>query len=288
MMDKKTAFLISPSAYSGTDSLKNAKEILRSWNFNIKYLPDITSKYYYYAGDYKRRANEINNAYKDKDSKYIFTILGGMGSVQTLPYLDYNLIKKTDKVLIGFSDVTILLNTIFQKTGAKCIHGPNLNKSLKEFDEKTISCLFDVLKKKNYNVSFEEEDVIVSGTVKGSIVGGNLCLLERSLGTDFEVNTTNKIIFIEDVRMKEGWVFDILWQLKLAGKFDNVKGIILGHFVDCGDNIEQYLRDFFKDFKCPVIMNQPIGHKEPNFSIPFGEICIIDTNKKFWKIQFKN
>ena len=74
MMDKKTAFLISPSAYSGTDSLKNAKEILRSWNFNIKYLPNITSKYYYYAGDYKRRANEINSAYKDKYFRYIFTI----------------------------------------------------------------------------------------------------------------------------------------------------------------------------------------------------------------------
>ncbi len=86
--------------------------------------------------------------------------------------------------------------------------------------------------------------------------------------------------------MKSWRIFDILWQLKLAGKFEDVKGIILGNFIKCGDDIGIYIREFFKDFKCPVIINQSIGHGEPNLAIPIGEECIIDTYNKYWGIIF--
>lgn len=284
---KRYAFLISPSGYSGKKLLNNAIKILKNWNFEVNYLPDIIDKYHYYAGDYKRRAKEINLAYNDKNSKFIFSIIGGMGAVHTLLFLDYDLIKKSNKTLIGYSDITILLNTIYQKTGKRCLHGPNLWKPIKKYHEKTILCLFDAINKKNYQIAINNQDILKQGFARADIAGGNLTLLERSLGTNYEINTNNKILFIEDVKMKEGWVLDILWHLKLAGKFNNVKGIILGNFVDCGKNINNYLKDFFQDFKCPVIMNQPIGHSEPNLTIPLGETCIIDTKNKFWKIQFK-
>lgn len=282
----KTVFLISPSGYTTKKNLENAKDILRRIGLEPIYLPDITSRYKYYAGDYKRRLNEINFAYSDKNSRIIFITTGGLGAVQTILFLDYDMIKKSNKVLIGYSDATILLNSIYKKCKTSCFHGPNLNKPFKEFDKKTISCLIDALNRRNYSVVFKEKDIIKNGFAKSQIIGGNLSLLERSLGTEFEIETEEKILFIEDVRMKEGYVLDILWHLKIAGKFNNVKGIILGRFTDCGKNINFYLSEFFKDFEVPVIMNQPIGHGEPNLTIPLGEICIIDTKRKLWKIIF--
>jgi len=282
----KTVFLISPSGYSGPEKLKNAINVLKELGFEAKYLPNITSQFHYYAGDYQRRFREINKAYKDQESEIIFCIKGGMGAVQILPFINYEEIKKSNKILIGFSDITILLNAIYQKTGKRCLHGPTFKKPLNEFDGKTINHLFYAINKKNYSIKFREKDILKSGSIKSEIVGGNLNLLERSLGTKYEIDTKNKIIFLEDVDMKDYLIYDILWQLKLAGKFDSVKGIILGYFTNCGEKVNDYLIDFFKDFKCPVIMNQPIGHDEPNITIPIGEICEIDTNKKEWRIIF--
>jgi len=284
----KKAFLISPSGYSGEKKLKNSLNLLKIWGWKVNYLKNITSKYYYYAGDFKRRSKEINLAYSDKESDVIFCIQGGMGAIQVLDNLNLRKIKKSNKVIIGFSDITILLNTIYQKTGKRCLHGPNLSKEINKFNKKTISCLFDVLNKRSYTVRFKEKDILKKGHAKGKIIGGNLSLLERSLGTKYEIITKNKILFLEEHDTRDRLVLDILWQLKLAGKFKDIKGIILGYFTKCGKNIEPYLMDFFKDFSCPIIKNQPIGHKEPNLTIPLGEKCILDTKKKEWRIIFKS
>ncbi|MFH1972735.1 MAG: LD-carboxypeptidase [archaeon] len=283
----KTAFLISPSGHSSKKELKNSLILLKKLDWKVKYLQSINDKFYYYAGDYKRRANEINTAYKDKESEIIFCIRGGMGAVHTLDFLDYETIKRSGKILVGMSDITILLNTIYQKTGQRCLHGPNLKKSLGTFNKKTISCLFDNINKRNFTVKYKNKDIFKEGYVKGDIIGGNISLLERSLGTKYEINTDNKILFLEEYDMRDRLIYDILWQLKLAGKFNNVKGIILGYFTKCGKDITPYIHDFFKNFNCPIIQNQPIGHEEPNLTIPLGEICIIDTSKKEWKIIFK-
>ena len=92
---------------------------------------------------------------------------------------------------------------------------------------------------------------------------------------------------IEAVDKDEQHIFDMLWQLKLANKFDSCKGVMLGHFTKCGKQANKILKKFFKDFSCPVIMNQPFGHEEPNIAIPIGETCAIDTKNKFWRIIFK-
>ncbi len=280
----KNAFLISTSGRINKKNLSFAKKRLKNLGFKTFYRKDILSKHLSYAGDYRRRSQEINEAYSSS-SRIIFAVLGGAGAIHLLSCLDYNLIKKSKKVLVGFSDVTILLNSIYQNTGARCLHGPNIGKSHK-FDKKTVNCLIDVMNKKNYRVVFKEKDIFCEGKVKAPIVGGNLELLGRSLGTPFEINTNGKILFLEDYDMKSWRVFDILWQLKLSGKFKKVKGILLGNFTECGKEINEYLKEFFRDFKCPVVMNQPFGHEEPNLTIPIGENCIINTEKKFWGIKF--
>lgn len=250
------------------------------------YREDILSRHLYYAGDFNRRADELNQAYSSS-AEVIFVVKGGGGAVHLLDSVDYNLIKKSNKILVGLSDATILLNSIYQKTNSRCFHSMNIGKNHK-LHEKTINSFLRALNMRDYAIRINKKDIYKKGTASAKIIGGNLELLGRSLGTGFEINTDNKIIFLEDYDMKSWRIFDILSQLKLSGKFDKVKGIILGYFTDCGEDIDKYLRYFFKDFSCPVILNQPIGHEEPNITMPIGENCIINTEENFWKIVFSN
>jgi len=280
------AFLIAPSGFINKNNLILAEKRLKVIKFQkIYYRKDILSHYLEYAGYYKRRAEEINEAYSSS-ADVIFAVIGGMGAIHTLPFLDYELINNSNKTLVGSSDVTILLNTIHQRTNARCIHGPNIGKNI-SLSKKSMISLINVLNKKSFIVNINEKDIFKFGNAEGIIVGGNLELLGRSLGTEFEINTDNKILFLEEYDMKSWRVFDILWQLKLAGKFDKVKGIILGYFTKCGNDISKYLIEFFKEFSYPLIINQPIGHSEPNLAIPVGEYCLINAQDKYWKIECK-
>lgn len=282
----KKVFLVAPSKAINSERLENAKKVLKRIGFLGIHQEDITEKYLHYAGTPKRRADEINRAYSNEDSDLIFAIVGGMGAVHLLNFLNYKKIKKSNKIFVGYSDITILLNAIYQKTKSRCLHGPNMSKNFKEYHKKTFLCLFDAINKKNYSVKIKEKDIFREGFVKAKITGGNLSLLGRSLGTPYEIDTRDKILFLEEVDLTERMIYDLLWQLKISKKFKRVKGVILGYFTNCGKEIEVYLKEFFKDFRCPVLMNQPIGHEEPNLTIPLGEECVIDTGKKFWGIKF--
>ncbi|MEX0920310.1 MAG: LD-carboxypeptidase [Candidatus Pacearchaeota archaeon] len=285
-MEFKRVFLVASSGNIDKSDLNRAKRRLNKLDFEeILHREDILDKHLSYAGNFLRRADELNDAYRVEDS-LISSVKGGMGAIHLLPYLDYSLIKRSKNIFLGYSDVTLLLNSIYQRTGSRCLHGPNTGNK-KEFDMKTINCLKDVIAKRNYRVTFNEADTLVKGAASSKIVGGNVELLGRSLGTMFEIDTKDKVVFLEDYKMRSWRVYDILCQLKLAGKFDHVRGVILGYFTECGEDIDTYLRDFFKNFKCPVVMNQPIGHSEPNLTIPIGETCVIDTEKGYWGIRFK-
>ena len=280
----RKASLVAPSRKITKRNLNFAKKRLKCLGFSNHFQENILSEYFYYAGSPKKRAQELNEAY-NSSTEVIFSVLGGAGAVHVLPYLDYNSIKKSNKILVGFSDITLLLSVIYQKTKKRCLHGPNLGNP-KRFYVKTLKYLLKAINKQDYKILFKDKDILCEGKAKAPIIGGNLELLGRSLGTSFEIKTSGKVLFLEEYDMKSWRIFDILWQLKLAGKFDDIRGIILGYFTKCGKKIDNYLIEFFKDFKCPVIMNQPIGHEEPNLTIPLGETCIIDTGRKYWGICF--
>lgn len=284
-MKFKKCFVIAPSGEIDRKHIDLALTRLKKVGFKkIYYRDDVLDKYFDYAGSYKRRIDEIHEAYSS-DAEIIFCFLGGQGAIHLVDKLDYNLIKNSKKILVGLSDITLLLNSINQKTGNRCLHGPNIGKS-DDLQKETIDYLIKSLNRENFSVIFNEEDILVGGFAEGKIVGGNIELLGRSLGTPFEIKTDNKILFLEEYKMPSWRVFDILHQLKVSGKFDHVKGVILGYFTECGEDIIDYIREFFKDFKVPVILNQQFGHSEPNIIIPIGEKGLIDTNNLIWKVTY--
>lgn len=279
-------FLIAPSQYITAKDLEFALQRMTTLGYEPQFLPTITNEYFIYAGTVKKRVDEIHQAFKSKEAKIIFAVRGGHGLNQLLPYLDKNLIKENCKPIVGYSDITILLNYVYQLTGKIMYHGPNLWKPFPENDTST-EYLLDAIAGKDLRYQFSKNDVLVAGVAEGIIVGGNLALLIRSMGTPFEIQTDNKIIFLEATDKDPWWLYDSLEQLKQGKKFTTAKAIILGSFNNCPEH-EAYLFDFFKDFKIPIIMRQNFGHKLPNHTIPIGGLCNLNTDQEYWTIRQVN
>lgn len=284
---KKTAFLIAPSKSCTKLDLECSMNFLHNLGFDSTNRSDIFEEYFVYAGTPRRRAEELMESLLDDGSDCVFCVKGGVGSIHFQKFIDFRKISSSKKPIVGFSDITLLLINLSQNSRIRCIHGPNLSKSFEECDRRTISSMLDCLNKRDYFNYFNYSDVLVRGRSRAKITGGNLDLIVRSMGTSAEIETSGKILFIEENEYEGRKIFDFLWQLKFSGKFDKIKGVILGYFKNSEDDpVEKYLVEFFKKFKFPVVMNQPIGHEEPNLSIPLGEKCEIDTGKKKWGINF--
>ena len=273
------------------EDVKCAIENLKELNLEPVLQASLFDRYLGYAGTPKNRAQEINLCFENTQNSIIFGIMGGMGAIHTLEYLDYSLIKKSKKTIIGYSDITILLLSIYKfSKHVRCIHGPNIGQNiLSETRSRRISLKYlkKVINKENFKIKVHKKNILVEkDEVKAPIYGGNLSLMVRTLGTPYEINTSGKILFIEQNIYTSQMIFDHLWQLKLAGKFNNIKGIISGNYRKAGRDLNEYLVEFFKDFDVPVILNQRIGHIHPNISIPLGEMCVLNTQKGFWEIRF--
>ena len=285
------AHLITPSGSVSKERFELGKNNLSKMGFKCKSIKKTHKKYLYYAGTPKERLKELNKALEDEKVDYVFAARGGMGTVHLIDGINYKKIKNcSNKIFVGYSDITLLHLVLCQNTKIKCIHGPNLSDEAlftTSSGKKSTKYLLKALNKENYKVNIgKKENIIVSGHARGKIIGGNLSLIIRSLGTPYEVKTKGKILFFEQNMGISSLVFDTLWQLKLAGKFEGVKGVILGDFRYKSKEVREYLVEFFKKFKIPVIMNQKIGHIHPNISIPYEETCIIDTKNNSWEIVF--
>ena len=278
-----TATIIALSQSISGKELQQAETRTKELGFAPVYDPAICDHFFIYAGSPSKRAQALHNAFMDPRSTVIFSVRGGYGVNHLLPHLDMGLIKRHCKPIVGYSDLTILLNYLYQKTGKIMYHGPNLLKKFPPSDKST-SCLLDALARKKLIFKFTPEDILISGKARGVIVGGNLALLIRSLGTPYEIDTTHKILFIEAADKDSWWIFDSLTQLQQAGKFSTCKGVILGSFNNCPDH-EAYLVKFFREFEIPIIYRQKFGHSIPNYTIPIGGLCEMDTENLLWRVS---
>ena len=190
----------------------------------------------YLADSDEARADEFSRAWQDPEVKCIWALRGGYGSLRLLSHIDFSEISNNPKIFMGFSDITILLNHIFLKTGLITIHGPVVN-SLAEADGEAIArvsaCLKeDILTPLNYCA----EILRAAPAVKGTLLGGNLCSLVSLLGTPYQPNFNKAILFLEDVNEPVYKIDRMLTQLSISGVLDDIKGIVLGDFSNTDQN----------------------------------------------------
>ena len=285
--------IVSPSAPS-TQTKQRKKQFnlglktLKSLGFDYQ-LSSHTKNFLHYLSDTpQNRLKDLHLMYKDKNIDLIMAANGGWNSNQLLSRLNFNLIKKNPKPLVGFSDITILLNAIFAKTGLIQIHGPMVTWGFDENNELTNQSFLDVLIKKRQIFSLPAfGNFLKKGPLRGVLVGGNLTSLETLIGTPYEPDWQRKIFFWE-VTEKTIWNLDrVLTHFKNAGVWEKIKGMIIGNLNKinnkfCAKKIDvlKMIKNHFADYNFPILKTDLFGHNTPsNISIPVGGKIEIKNKK---------
>ncbi|WP_010241602.1 S66 peptidase family protein [Clostridium arbusti] len=281
-----TIGLICPSSAENAETIQNGIEFFKNQGFNIKEGKNIYKRFGYLAGTDRERADDINNMFLDPYVKMILCIRGGYGSMRTLPYIDFNIIKNNPKIFVGFSDITTYLNSFYDKCNLITFHGPMVNSNFN--DEFTLKSLLNTVMNGYKPITIKNPDNILttsnsSKCVGGILVGGNLSLICSTLSTPFEIDTTNKILFIEDVGEEPYAIDRMLTQLLLANKLQVCTGIVLGQFTKCSLphyerslTLEEIISDRILSLNIPTLCNFMSGHDYPKLTLPIGAKIKLD------------
>lgn len=286
-----TVAIIAPASPADKNLIDSCINSLENLGLNVVVGKSCTSEYGFLSGTDDIRANDINSMFANKSINGIFAIRGGYGCARLLNLIDFNLIKKNPKVFIGYSDITALHIAINQKSKLITYHGPMVSTELiKGLDEysfnyynKFLFCNDNMIEL--CNPIENPIKTINPGVAEGKLIGGNLSLICSSLGTKYEINTKNKILFLEEVGEVPYKVDRMLTHLKQSGKLKDANGIILGDFTDCvapKDKKSLSLDDIFNEIilplKKPTIYNLACGHCLPTLTLPLGAKIRLDAN----------
>ena len=284
-----TIGMIATSSDTETSRVRACVKFLEEMGYKVKAADNLDSNYGgYMAGTGEVRGQWVNRMFADPEVDAIFCIRGGDGSSRIMEYLDYDLIRKNPKIFLGYSDVTNLHLGLNQNCGLVTFHGPMVSSNMVDsFDEETRDSLFEAL---NADETFEFRnpkgfpiEVLKEGKATGQLIGGNLSLLSASIGTPYEMNTKDKIVFIEEVCEPISKIEKWAYHLRNAGKFRDCRGVILGQFTKIvNEDMPEFdsiccMKDVLEGIDIPVMYNVQSGHGKPMMTLPMGAECTIDT-----------
>ena len=294
-------FLFCPSSpIVPEEDIEKCKKVIIDLGFNPVIGKSLYENYGgYMAGKAEIRIEDLHEAFSRKDIKGIFCVKGGYSASQLLDKIDYELIRNNPKVFVGYSDVTNLHIVFNQKCNLGTYHGPMVKSNMiNDFNDYTKSSFFKALEKQEWKYEEPENmplSILTKGNassdiVSGVLTGGNLAIIVTTLGTKYEINTKDKILFLEDVDEETGSLNRMLTHLKYAGKLDDCKAVVFGNFTACKNTytkenqhyeLLELLKDFFVDYDKPVIYGMESGHKKPYmFTLPLGAKCSINLRNR--------
>ncbi|MEO2185111.1 MAG: LD-carboxypeptidase [bacterium] len=289
--------VVSPSYWLEKKGLGNAVTVFQKKGYEVQLGDSVYLKDGPFAGTPQQRANDINQMFSDPNIDAIFCARGGYGANRVLPLLDYDLIQSKPKIFMGYSDITAFLTSITQKTGLVTFHGPMLSTFKNKLVPYNLDTLVNVLSGKE-NIRIVEPNelkptILKSGKAIGPLWGGNMCLLVNRLGTKNQLNTDGVILFIEDVD-ENLYAFDrMLFHMKEAGMFENIRGLIVGELTEMKDEIipfgkttDEIILDVCGDLNIPIVTNFPCGHGNYQATLPISLPVELRADNNFCELLF--
>lgn len=277
------------------ETILKAKELAESWGLYVVLGKSIFNQNNHFSGTDLERAADFQEALDSENIKAIWAARGGYGSVRILDLLDFNSFKEHPKWVIGYSDITAFHNHI-HNLGIETIHGM-MPTSLEEKQEDIIETIASFKKALfgetlSYTISASKDNRIKSlEKINGQLIGGNLAILSSMLGSESELNTAGKILFIEEVGEYKYAIDRMLQSLKRAGYFRNVKAVLVGNMssikknsTNWGHSIEQLILSVVPE-NIPVLFDFPAGHEADNRALIFGKnVQITQTSEKLFLV----
>jgi muramoyltetrapeptide carboxypeptidase len=274
--------VVAPASPFERNVLERGMRALREMGFEVRFSGDLFDSCGYLAGSDEHRAAAFNRLVADPKIDAIMCARGGYGSLRILPLLDYSRVAEQPKAVIGFSDVTALLWALYSRCGLISFHGP-LVTTLADAAEADRRALWDAVAAEGpLRLRFEAAVPIRPGRACAPVAGGNLTTLCHLLGTAYAPAFRDYIVFLEDRGEALYRIDRMLTQMKMAGCFDGMQGLVLGSFKGCGarEDVWRVVTDVFADAQWPILAGVDAGHCGPNVTIPLGVEAVLDADNR--------
>lgn len=294
-----SASMLIPQEWNTKELRENSETFLKTQGLNVTYGKYVGECNEFLSSTIEHRIKDLHDAFSDLSVKMIICAIGGFNANQLLRYIDYELIKNNPKIFCGYSDITVLGNAVYHKTGLVTYSGPHLttwgNETFRDYTESYFKkCVWDsepyiISSSKQWfdftNV-YENEGywILNEGSAEGKILGGNLSTFNQLQGTEFMPDLNGTVLFIEDDSLVDARIFDRdLVSLIHQPGFENVRGIIIGRFQPESKITKEFLEKIIKTKKelnnIPVLANADFGHTKPLFTFPIGGRVRLNSEK---------
>ena len=274
-----TIGLVCPAGLMPVERVSECVRVLNAeWGFTTKVGNTVGREINYFSGTDEERLEDFQRMLDDPDIKAILCARGGYGVGRIIDRIDFSKFKKNPKWIIGFSDITVLHSHIYRNYYTATLHAPMANAfndggSGNEF----VLSLKNALEGKKIKYQTAPHEFNRKGEAIGELIGGNLALLAHMVGTDSDLKTKGRILFIEDIGEYLYNIDRMMYQLKRSGKLDKLAGLIIGRFSDMKDTDKSFgqtayeiIRDIIADYDYPVCFGFPVSHEKENYALKIG------------------
>ncbi len=281
--------IIDPANAFTESGIQVVMDYFKKMPFEVTISQDMAFRH----GTLIERAEKLNEVIRNPKYRGIFCMWGGYGTMTLLDKIDYKSLRENRPVFAGFSDITAMHLAIGKEAGIVTFHSPALHSPKRPTTPEAFDNFWDVVmnpftKREFVNLDGEKFKVLNKRNAQGQLVGGNLTLISRLMGTPYEVNTKGKILFFEEVGELPYRLHGMLTQLKLAGKLHEAEAIIVGALTDCDmsgrpNSAFELVNDVLEDVNVPVLYNVKAGHISNPLTLPLGARVKIEENR-LWQV----
>ncbi|HEY2726157.1 MAG TPA: LD-carboxypeptidase [Parafilimonas sp.] len=273
-----TIGMVCPSGYMPLEKAQKCIETLQQWDFKVKVGKTVGNQFNYFSGTDEERLYDLQLMLDDSTIKAIFCARGGYGLSRIIDKINFSTFVQQPKWIIGYSDITLLHAHIYSNFNIASLHAP-MAAAFNEFDKSKeyINSIYKSLIGEQQNYTCASHILNKTGVCEGELVGGNLALLAHIIGSSSDINTKNKVLFIEDIGEYKYNIDRMLMQLKRAGKLDKLAGLVVGSFTEIkdttipyGKDLKEIIFDSVKEYDYPVCFDFPVGHVTENYALKIG------------------
>lgn len=288
----KNIGIVAPARKISPTEIKPAIGILKGWGINVFLEENIFSEANQFSGTDQERADDFQAMIDNQKIGAIICARGGYGTSRIVDQLDFSPLNNRFKWIVGYSDVTVLHNALANKN-LPSLHA-TMPINFTENDSDSLNYLKDLLLNGKFpHYHFESHMLNRPGKAEAPIVGGNLSVLYHLRGTPFDLDVTDKILFIEDLDEYLYHIDRMLINFRLAGWFGKIKGLIIGgmekmhdNTIPFGKNAREIVADIVKDYHFPVAFINGIGHTKRNLPLVFGKSVKMEVDKNETTISY--
>jgi muramoyltetrapeptide carboxypeptidase len=267
--------VVTPSYNPRPDLLRRGVKAIEKAGFPVILDEEIHQFRRFQQREDEIRAENLMGIWLDPRVKAVICGTGGYGAVRLLPYLDPEIFRRNPKSFVGYSDITALHLWLMKQAGLRCFHGPTIDDLYPGKDDPSLRSLLSTLttSRPATKIGREIARPVRPGQAHGRLTGGNLSLVQQTIGTPYEIDTRDAILFLEEADDPMSVADERLLHLRAAGLLKHVRGIVFGQLsLDRSeeDEFEDFLVDLVSDLNVPILMDFPAGHETPNLTLPFG------------------